>query len=188
MARTEQAPTREGQKTRSNTRWLILLVAAAVVAALFVAYTGISSRQKGPVGGQAAPPFQVNLYGGGSLSSDSLLGQVVVLHFWASWCPPCHQEAPALRHLWEIYDPQGVQFVGVAYKDVESKALAFLEEYGLDYPNGPDEKQRISGAYRVRAVPETYVIDAQGVLVRSYIGQVDEADFVRTINRLLGSP
>jgi len=188
MGRAEQGSARGARRPRSSAKWLILVVAVVVVGILVVAYTAISSSQSGPVVGREAPPFQLDLYGGGSLSSEALRGQVVVLHFWASWCPPCREEAPTLRHLWETYGPQGVQFVGVAYKDVESKARAFLEEQGLGYPNGPDERQKISRAYHVRAVPETYIIDPQGVLVRAYIGQVDEADFVQTVERLLQGP
>lgn len=185
MTRAKGTPPSGGQGRRDSSWWLILAVALVVLATLAVAGLGTSLQAGGLAAGQEAPPFHLQLYGGGTLSSDSLRGKVVVLHFWASWCPPCREEAPLLRRLWETYEPRGVQFVGVAYKDVEARAAAFLREQGLGFPNGPDERGQISRAYRVRAVPETYVISPQGVLVRSYIGAVDEADLVRTLEGVL---
>ncbi|MGC8838365.1 MAG: TlpA family protein disulfide reductase [Anaerolineae bacterium] len=163
------------------------MVAVAVVATLAVAFASLGSGEAGPAVGQQAPAFRLDLYGGGTLTSESLRGKVVVLHFWGSWCGPCREEAPTLRRLWEDYAPRGVQFVGVSYKDVEAKALAFLEQYGLGFPNGPDARLELSRAYRVRGVPETYLIGPDGTLVYKYIGPLDEAHFRRTVERLLTS-
>lgn len=166
--------------------WIAISVVVVVVAAtLAMAFAGIGSGEAGPEVGQPAPAFRLDLYGGGTLRSDALRGQVVVLHFWGSWCDPCREEAPTLRRLWEDYAPQGVQFVGVSYKDVEAKARAFLEQYGLGFPNGPDARLEISRAYRVRAVPETYLIGPDGTLVYKYIGPLNEAHFRRTVEGLL---
>lgn len=163
------------------------MVAVAVVASLVAAFAGLGSGEGGLAVGEPAPAFRLSLYGGGTLTSDALRGHVVVLHFWGSWCPPCREEAPTLKALWEDYAPRGVQFVGVAYKDVEAKALAFLDQYDLGFANGPDTQQEVSRAYRVRAVPETYIIGPDGILVSKYIGPLDEAHFRRTVEGLLNS-
>ncbi|NLE76725.1 MAG: TlpA family protein disulfide reductase [Chloroflexi bacterium] len=167
--------------------WRLALLAIAGLVSLLLAVTALTPGH-GPTVGQEAPPWTLNLYGGGSASSAASRGQVVVLHFWASWCDPCREEAPTLRRLWRAYEPQGVRFVGVSFKDVESKAQAFLHEHGLGFPNGADPRGRISSAYRVRAVPETYIIDRQGLLVRAYIGAVDETDFRQAMERALAAP
>ena len=115
------------------------------------------------------------------MSLADLRGQVVVLNFWASWCAPCRREAPALQSVWETYKDQGVAFVGVTYHDAEGASLAFIEEYGITYPNGVDEMERISRDYGVTAVPETYVIDRAGRLVWSQIGEVQAQVLIRQI-------
>ena len=174
-------------RTPGRQTWIaVSVVVVAVAATLAVAFAGLGPGEAGPVVGQPAPAFRLDLYGGGTLTSDALRGQVVVLHFWGSWCPPCREEAPALKRLWEEYAPQGVQFVGVSYKDVEAKALAFLDRYGWGFPNGPDARLEVSRAYGVRAVPETYLIGPDGTLVQKYIGPLDEAHFRRTVEGLLG--
>lgn len=168
--------------------WIaVSVVVVVVVATLAMAFAGVGSGEAGPAVGQPAPAFRLGLYGGGTVASEALRGQVVVLHFWGSWCGPCREEAPIVRRLWEDYAPQGVQFVGVSYRDVETKALAFLEQYGWDFPNGPDTRGEVSRAYRVLAVPETYLIGPDGTLVYKYIGPLDEGHFRRTVERLLGS-
>lgn len=179
----QHAPVR---RSGAQTWVAILVVVVAVTATLALAFSSLSSGQEGPAVGREAPSFRLDLFGGGTLDSDALRGQVVVLNFWASWCPPCRAEAPLLRELWQEYGPQGVQFVGVAYKDVDSKAQAFLEEYGLGFPNGPDARLEISRAYRLRGVPETFIVGPDGVLVHHYIGPLDEAHFRQVMQRLLG--
>lgn len=174
------------RSSRRATRWPLAVVAMAVAATLLAAYMGGTTG--GAEVGQEAPAFHLVLYDGRSLTSESLRGSVVVLHFWGSWCAPCRAEAPVIRSLWETYAPQGVQFLGVAYQDVESKARAFLEAHGWGFPNGSDPTGQISRAYGVRGVPETYVIGPDGVLVRKYIGPVDEEGLAGTLEALLGGP
>ncbi len=168
--------------------WLApVVVIVAVAVTLAMAFAGLGPGEAGPTVGQPAPAFRLDLYGGGTVASEALRGQVVVLHFWGSWCGPCREEAPTVKRLWEDYAPRGVQFVGVSYKDVEAKARAFLAQYGWGFPNGPDTRLEISRAYRVRAVPETYLIGPDGTLVYKYIGPLDEGHFRRTVEGLLGS-
>jgi cytochrome c biogenesis protein CcmG/thiol:disulfide interchange protein DsbE len=120
---------------------------------------------------------------GSEITLSDLRGQVVVLNFWASWCAPCRREAPAFQHVWETTHDQGVVFVGVTYHDVPDASLSFIEEYRITYPNGADEMGRISSAYGVSAVPETYVIDREGRLAWSQIGEVQAEALIRQLER-----
>ncbi len=132
----------------------------------------------GPVGaGEKAPDFTLTSFDGQTYKLSELRGTVVFINFWASWCIPCEQEAPALENAWRHYKDQGVLFVGVDYVDTETAAKAFIQRFDVSYPNGPDLGTRISQAYRIRGVPETYIVDKNGTLAAVKIGPfVDEVN------------
>jgi cytochrome c biogenesis protein CcmG/thiol:disulfide interchange protein DsbE len=166
-----------------------LAVAVGLVLLALLAYGFLSVGGSGrPQPGEPAPAFTLGLFDGSDISLDGLRGQIVVLNFWASWCSPCRREASALQRVWEAYRDQGVVFVGVTYRDAEGASLSFIEEYGITYPNGVDEKGRISHDYGVTAVPETFVIDRDGRLAWFQIGEVQEATLARQLEGLLNGP
>ena len=110
-------------------------------------------------------------FDGETINLTDLKGKVVVLNFWASWCKPCEQEAADLEAAWLAYKPRGdVVFLGVDYVDTEPEARGYLEKFNITYPNGPDLGTRISQAFRIRGVPETYIIDQENVLRSVQIG------------------
>lgn len=96
-----------------------------------------------------APDFTLPLFEGGEIILSDLQGQVVVINFWASWCIPCRDEAPFLEQVWRKYRDQGVVFLGVDYLDTNKEAQAFLEEFGVTYPNGPDIGTKIAKQYHL---------------------------------------
>jgi len=163
-----------------------LFVAIGLVLLALVAYGFLSSRGGGrPQRGEPVPDFSLELLDGSSLSLSDLQGQVVVLNFWASWCAPCRREAADLQAVWETYQNQGVTLVGITYRDAQDASLSFIDEHGITYPNGVDEMGRISDAYGVTAVPETYVIDREGRLAWSQIGEIQAEMLARQLAQLL---
>jgi cytochrome c biogenesis protein CcmG/thiol:disulfide interchange protein DsbE len=149
------------------------LVAWIVILALLVLLAlGLMRSQQGPVGeGQPAPLFTLTTFDGEQIVLEELRGKVVVINFWASWCKPCEQEAADLEAAWRRYEPGGqVVFLGVDYVDTEPEARAYLTRFDISYPNGPDLGTRISQAFRIRGVPETYVVGPDGVLASVKIG------------------
>jgi cytochrome c biogenesis protein CcmG/thiol:disulfide interchange protein DsbE len=140
----------------------------------------------GPVGaGEMAPPFEITTFDGQTLKLADLRGQVVVVNFWASWCIPCEQEAAELENTWRRYKDKGVVFIGVDYVDTETAAKAFMRRFDITYPNGPDLGTRISQAYRIKGVPETYVVDKTGRLAFVKIGPTTQAELMSVIEPLL---
>ena len=138
----------------------------AVFALLALMAVGLLRNQEGPVTvGEIAPEYTLTTFDGEQISSTDLDGKVVVLNFWASWCKPCEEEAAELETAWRFYQPRGdVIFLGVDYVDTETEARAYLNKFDITYPNGPDLRTQISQAYRIRGVPETFIIGKDGKL------------------------
>jgi cytochrome c biogenesis protein CcmG/thiol:disulfide interchange protein DsbE len=128
-----------------------------------------------PLLGRAAAPFSLPLFEGGTLRLEHLRGRVVFLNFWASWCPPCRAEAPALEAAWRQWKERDVVFLGIATQDEEPAAAAFLREFGITYPNGRDVGGRIAIDYGVWGLPEAYVIDRKGRITYKHIGTLSPA-------------
>src|SRR5690606_18935434 len=108
-------------------------------------------------------------------------------NFWASWCIPCHDEAPALQRVYERYKDRGVEMLGVAYTDTDTNALAFIDKYDMTYPTGPDTGTRISDRYNIIGVPETFVIDQQGNIAKFIMQPTTEAELSAIIDGLLAA-
>ena len=147
-------------------RWGVILAWLGVIALLALVATGLFRSSQGPVAiGQPVPNFTLTTFDGKQISLADLKGQVVVINFWASWCVPCEQEAADLEAAWQFYEPRGdVVFLGVNWTDTEPKALGYLTKFNITYPNGPDLGTRIADRYRITGVPETYIIDRNGLL------------------------
>ncbi|MCK5430570.1 MAG: TlpA family protein disulfide reductase [Anaerolineales bacterium] len=155
----------------------------AVFALLALMAVGLLRNQEGPVTvGEIAPDFTLTTFDGEQISSTDLDGKVVVLNFWASWCKPCEQEAADLEAAWRLYQPGGeVMFLGVDYVDTESEARAYLEKFGITYPNGPDLGTRISQAFRISGVPETYFLDRNHTLQYAQKGPFSSLSQIKTV-------
>jgi cytochrome c biogenesis protein CcmG, thiol:disulfide interchange protein DsbE len=160
------------EETQTGPRWGRIIAWSALLLLLFIVGLGLIRAQEGPVGvGKTRPAFELTTFDDEIFSSESLLGKVVVLNFWASWCIPCEQEADELEAAAQYYAGRDdVIFLGVAWSDMDTKAKEYLTEFAITYPNGPDLGTRISQAFRLRGVPETYVIGKDGVLTHVQIG------------------
>ena len=127
---------------------------------------------------QSVPDFELAFYKGYEYQDNSrmklsdLRGRVVLINIWASWCKPCEQEAPELQQAWELYrDGNDVVFIGVDYVDTPGPANEYLQKFKISYPNAPDLKSNISSILnRQMGVPETYLIDREGILRQVKIG------------------
>jgi len=157
--------------------WAVLLLLLAIMA------IGLKRRQEVHVQvGQAAPQFTLTTFDGEEYDTSALAGKVIVINFWSSWCKPCEQEAPDLEAAWRHYqDRDDIVFLGVDYVDTETEARGYLAKFDITYPNGPDKGTKISQAYRISGVPETYIIGKDGILAAVQIGPFRSFDQILSI-------
>jgi cytochrome c biogenesis protein CcmG/thiol:disulfide interchange protein DsbE len=113
-------------------------------------------------------------------------GQVLVLNFWASWCIECRHEHTDLSMTAAQYEPKGVRFYGVLYKDSQPNARDWIRSMGgQTYPTLVDDGSRTAVDYGVSKVPETVVIDQKGVVVYKHLGPITAAQLAAIIDPLL---
>jgi thiol-disulfide isomerase/thioredoxin len=132
-----------------------------------------------PADRKQAPAFSGPLLGGsGEFDLAQAKGDVVVLNVWASWCPPCRSEAPALQAVSAELTDQDVQFVGINVRDNETDARAFEQEFGLTYPSVVDTDSALLLAFRdtlpPSAIPSTLVIDREGRVAARILDEITQ--------------
>lgn len=151
------------------------LLAAGAALALALVVAGFAFADPEAPDRAAVPAFELTLLDGETtISLDDLRGQPVVLNAWASWCPPCREEAPTLERVSTDLGPEGVQFLGIVSDDTVASASAYALEAGLDFPHALDDGS-FDRDYVVQALPTTYVLDAEGRLVAKHAGPISEA-------------
>jgi thiol-disulfide isomerase/thioredoxin len=135
--------------------------------------------------GQAFPSFMLDFLARGD-ARHALRGKMLVLNVWASWCPPCRDEMPALDHLSKTLDPRRFAVVGLSTDDDARLATEFLQQHAIGFPNFLDEGGAMSRRLGLDAYPETFVIAADGTLVQRMTGWHDwgSADMRARLERL----
>lgn len=138
---------------------------------------------------QPAPDLTATTLDGDEFSLADQRGKVVVLNVWASWCAPCRAEAPALAEVYEETDRDDVEFVGLATRDSEATAAAFVRKNGLDYPHILDVDGSLQLSFRdtlpPQAIPSTIIIDQSGRVAGRALGEVSAATLRGLIEPLL---
>lgn len=154
------------KRSRQLPLWVILLAFGLLVGFMALIGWGLNRAMRGAISvGDPVPEFTLTTFDGQAFNVADHAGKVIVINFWASWCKPCEQEARELEQAFQHYKDSGeVVFVGLAYVDTEPNSLAYLERFEITYPNGPDLATKVSQTFRVRGVPETFVVDKQGRL------------------------
>jgi cytochrome c biogenesis protein CcmG, thiol:disulfide interchange protein DsbE len=139
---------------------------------LLIALSGCYSGSRPPRIGSAAPDFTLQ-DSDRALTLSKYRGQVVVLNFWATWCPPCVEEMPSLVEMQRRMKPKGVTVLAVSV-DVDEKAYRqFVKDHHVDLITARDPSQKTANSYGTFKFPETYVIDRTGAMRRKFIGAID---------------
>ncbi len=173
------------EQTRPRLRPGWILAGVILLLLLAILGWGLYKSQQGQVQQGAALDFTLTGYDGRTVTLSQLRGKVVIINFWASWCLPCREEAAYLEQTWRKYQNQGVVFIGVDYADTEKEARAYIKEFDITYVNGPDLGTRISQAYNIKGVPETFYVDKRGQLRGLNVGPLKAPELDHKIDELL---
>jgi cytochrome c biogenesis protein CcmG, thiol:disulfide interchange protein DsbE len=160
----------------------------AAALAVLVVFIMPSYRQgEASMAGKPAQDFPIQLDGKPAHLSD-LKGKVVVLNFWATWCPPCVEETPALNSLQRRIASRGGVVLGVSVDEDEAAYQKFLKDYGIVFPTYRDASKKSALDYGTTMFPETYIIDRHGKIARKVIGpqQWDSAEMLSYFDAILG--
>ncbi len=156
------------------------------VAAVLYVFAAPSYRQGEPsLAGRRAEDFSIQIPGAAHLSD--LRGKVVILNFWASWCPPCLEETPSLNKLQEAIAPKGGVVLGISVDEDGDAYQKFLADNHVVFPTYRDASKKTATDYGTSMFPETYLIDREGRLARKIVGPQDwqSPEIMRSIGILL---
>lgn len=133
-----------------------------------------------------APQFTLDDINGKSVSLNDYKGKVIILDFWATWCPPCREEIPDFIALQNEYGKKGLQIIGIAVdRDGIKSVKPFYENMGMNYPVLLTDGKVESRYGGIRAIPTTFIIDKKGSIVKKYVGFQSKAVFEKEIKELL---
>lgn len=184
-------PSRPARRHRR--RWLVaavLLVAAAGSAA--VLGTGLDrdpSVVRSVLLGTPAPPLTGPTLRGGTADLRAYRGKVVLVNVWASWCLACQREHPVLAAANRDLGPHGLQLLGIDMRDTDRDAIAFLDRMGgAGWPSIRDPDSRHAVEWGTFAVPEAYLVDRDGTIVKKAVGAVTADWIERNVVPLLAAP
>ena len=167
----------------------------AITAIVFIGFIGLlvyGMLNKKPITGlsgitmvnRPAPDFTLATFEGSTISMETLKGKPIVINFWASWCPPCREEASLLERTWRAYKNLDVIFLGVGVQDRRKDALNYIREFDITYPNGPDPTGEISIDYGVSGLPVTFFVSRKGEILRRHVGAIDKRTLISAIEEI----
>ncbi|MGH3738752.1 MAG: TlpA family protein disulfide reductase [Micromonosporaceae bacterium] len=181
-------PDSERSIRRRRWPWLAAVAIAAVVVTLVLGagFGRDPSVVPSTLIGQPAPRLAGATLDGGHVDLRDYRGKVVLVNVWASWCAACREEHPALNAAQRKHGPRGLQIIGINMNDTRADASRFLEEMGgAAYPSVFDPHARAAIEWGTFAVPETYVVNRDGIVVDKAVGAVNEAWIDTAMNRML---
>lgn len=178
----------------NRARWLSLTATILLAGSGWIWISAVpdsattGGRIPSPREGFLAPDFTLELIEGGEITLSDERGKAVIVNLWASWCPPCKAEMPALEEVFLANRDRGlvVLAVNTAFQDQETAAFDFVEEFGLTFPILMDRTGEVSRQYLLRAMPSTFFIDREGIIRKVIIGgPMSEATLQTAVEELL---
>jgi cytochrome c biogenesis protein CcmG, thiol:disulfide interchange protein DsbE len=145
----------------------------ALLLAVFVYVIFDSFHEKLVAVGDSAPDFSITADNGRTITNSNFGGKLLVLNFWATWCEPCIEELPSLNEFQQRFANSGVVVLGVSIDSDEKAYRSFLARVRVSFLTARDPDRKISADYGTLKVPETYIIDSKGTVLRKLISNQD---------------
>lgn len=185
------------KKKKSNASLIAMLVLLVAATAAILLLPGCGSRQKKAAAaeetalvtaGDKAPDFSVKMFGGDTVTLSALRGKVVLLNFWATWCPPCREELTRVqKDLVDRFVGRDFVFLPISRGETYETVAAFREKTGYTFPMGLDPAQAVYDKYASNYIPRNFLIGKDGIIIEATVGyEPEEFDaLIRTIDKTL---
>ncbi len=183
----------EGKRSgRQLLTMLLILVVAIPILLLSLKENDLGLRSESPVRvGHPAPDFTFPDLTGKKVSLTDFRGKVVFVNVWATWCPPCREEMPSMQKLYERFKNEEFKILAVSIDSNGREAVApFMEKLNLTFPALLDPESKMWGLYGLTGVPESFIMDREGLVVKKIVGAIDWAaqDVFRFFQELIKNP
>lgn len=164
----------EGVNNRTPRRFFPLIVLALVTIACFGCASGLAYPPHASAAEhEKAPDFSLKDLEGRTVSLSSLKGKVVLLNFWATWCPSCVAEMPSLNKLYHSMKSRGLEVIGVSTDGSPAEVREYVQKKGLAFRVVVDESRDVSRKYRVFSLPTTFLVDKKGDISEKFFGDYE---------------
>jgi len=185
--RQQRAKSRQTAIKTNTFLWLgIVLLVTGIGLWLGMRSTETETVDSGlAAAGSPAPAFQLQTLDGADVSLADYKGQVVVINFWATWCPPCRAEMPGIQAVYEAHKAEGLVVLAVNAQEDNDTISSFITQAGFTFPVIPDPYGQAVRAYGVRSFPSTFVLDRDGNIDTIHQGQITPEDLETIVRPLL---
>jgi len=138
----------------------------------------------------AVRDFSVQALGGGEVKLSSFKGKIVILNFWATWCPPCKEEMPSIQTFWKATKDKDLVIMAVSEGEKASTVSSFVKSRGFTYPFYLDESSVLGGQFSVQGIPTTFVFDKNGLVIARVVGgrAYDSPEVLALFSELAAAP
>ena len=178
----ENAPARKEKWKRWTPSPLTLILLGLIAYLWFRPPADVSDENR------AAPPWQVILPDGRSLTSESLKGRVVLVNFWATWCPYCRKEKPVIDEYWKDHQARGFEVIAISIDDTPEQLTAWAKKTGYAFMAAPTNASVNEAFGSVSSVPTSFIVDRDGHIRHKVAGQLHSARLKKLVEPLLASP
>ena len=135
--------------------------------------------------GKPAPEFALESFSGEKVRLSDFQGKTLLVNFWASWCHPCREEAPALERVYLFFSGKQVEFIGINIMDDRRNAEEYIKSFGGTFVNVYDPENRVHLDYGVGGVPETFFVNPEGVITGKHRGPLTEEMIIGYIEKAI---